>query len=236
MPHRRIFSHARDSLLGSMVSRPTCRCVCIGIFIFPTLLATVVCLTIVLNLPSGDVLITTILACFALAIIYLCLFGDRRQVQRDGLDKSSTLSYSWARLTFADAVRLKTSSSSCDKPCVFFERHFISTKAKVVEPVPVGEMELTRPRVGFNRFSASNSDQYRQKICNVNPLHSPLSVAQPELLCVCCLRDFEEVQWIALLRCGHLFCEECITLWATQSQLCPVCRSSMLAPNDSLHE
>lgn len=48
------------------------------------------------------------------------------------------------------------------------------------------------------------------------------------LCCACCLGDFEQPTTIALLRCGHMFCEECIRTWASKSPSCPTCRASML--------
>jgi len=49
------------------------------------------------------------------------------------------------------------------------------------------------------------------------------------LCCPCCLDDMKNAKVIALLRCGHLFCEECLKTWAAKSISCPYCRASMLA-------
>lgn len=49
------------------------------------------------------------------------------------------------------------------------------------------------------------------------------------LCCPCCLSGFDESSMIALLQCGHLFCEECIGRWAIKSTSCPTCRASMLS-------
>jgi len=48
------------------------------------------------------------------------------------------------------------------------------------------------------------------------------------LCCPCCLDDMKDADVIALLRCGHMFCEVCLKLWAAKSSSCPICRASML--------
>lgn len=53
--------------------------------------------------------------------------------------------------------------------------------------------------------------------------------SQPSLSCPCCYNSMHKSEEIALLRCGHLFCEGCIQSWATRSTQCPMCRASMLA-------
>lgn len=52
--------------------------------------------------------------------------------------------------------------------------------------------------------------------------------SKDSLLCPCCLDRLQESQVIALLQCGHLFCEECIKSWAFRSTTCPFCRASMV--------
>ncbi|CAE7761193.1 IRC20, partial [Symbiodinium sp. CCMP2456] len=47
--------------------------------------------------------------------------------------------------------------------------------------------------------------------------------------CSCCLADFSMESHLAVLRCGHYFCETCITEWSisghAKSRFCPVCRA-----------
>lgn len=47
--------------------------------------------------------------------------------------------------------------------------------------------------------------------------------------CVCCLADLNHGDALAVLPCGHMFCEACIVGWAfsgrASSRLCPICRS-----------
>lgn len=47
--------------------------------------------------------------------------------------------------------------------------------------------------------------------------------------CICCLRDVEATEVVAMLRCGHFFCEACIKAWVVRKPSCPVCRSTVLA-------
>ncbi|CAE7892832.1 Rnf222 [Symbiodinium sp. KB8] len=46
--------------------------------------------------------------------------------------------------------------------------------------------------------------------------------------CCCCYTDFESDHEVAVLVCGHIFCESCIVTWALSGRqsasTCPVCR------------
>jgi hypothetical protein len=53
--------------------------------------------------------------------------------------------------------------------------------------------------------------------------------SESSMCCPCCLGDMQDSPVIALLQCGHLFCEECLQAWAAKSAACPYCRKSMLA-------
>lgn len=55
------------------------------------------------------------------------------------------------------------------------------------------------------------------------------SQSNTSLHCPCCLDSLQNSPSIALLQCGHLYCEECIKAWASKSVTCPFCRASMLA-------
>mmetsp|Transcript_17499 Transcript_17499/g.30416 ORF Transcript_17499/g.30416 Transcript_17499/m.30416 type:complete len:248 (+) Transcript_17499:50-793(+) len=47
--------------------------------------------------------------------------------------------------------------------------------------------------------------------------------------CVCCLVDFKASDTLAVLPCGHVFCEACICSWSfcgrAASRHCPICRT-----------
>jgi hypothetical protein len=58
---------------------------------------------------------------------------------------------------------------------------------------------------------------------------SSRSHSKSVVCCPCCLGEFEDADMIAVLKCGHLYCEECIRSWAIRSTSCPFCRASMLA-------
>ena len=48
--------------------------------------------------------------------------------------------------------------------------------------------------------------------------------------CACCLEDFQPLNQVAVLPCGHIFHEECIAHWSIASSKsansCPTCRKS----------
>mmetsp|Transcript_118030 Transcript_118030/g.296772 ORF Transcript_118030/g.296772 Transcript_118030/m.296772 type:complete len:203 (-) Transcript_118030:352-960(-) len=48
--------------------------------------------------------------------------------------------------------------------------------------------------------------------------------------CPCCMQDFTRQTHVAIIRCGHIFCEPCLRAWAAASRpnggACPVCRMS----------
>ena len=53
---------------------------------------------------------------------------------------------------------------------------------------------------------------------------------KPQETCLCCLEEFEESDTVALLPCGHVFHEACITEWflsARSSGACPICRQHL---------
>jgi len=47
--------------------------------------------------------------------------------------------------------------------------------------------------------------------------------------CPCCMQDFSEATRVAVVPCGHIFCESCLRSWAmtehTAGGSCPVCRA-----------
>jgi hypothetical protein len=55
-------------------------------------------------------------------------------------------------------------------------------------------------------------------------------VASAQSACLCCLGEFQSKDQVAMLPCFHIFCEDCITKWATSGArscgVCPACRAS----------
>ena len=45
--------------------------------------------------------------------------------------------------------------------------------------------------------------------------------------CAVCLEEFEIGTNVTKLKCGHLFCSECIEEWLSKSITCPCCRQSL---------
>eukprot|EP00434_Breviolum_minutum_P023696 symbB.v1.2.020902.t1/scaffold1783.1/size101483/3 len=56
---------------------------------------------------------------------------------------------------------------------------------------------------------------------------------EPITSCACCYNDFSPASAVALLQCGHVFCQDCIAHWAlsgrANSGTCPVCRHDFSA-------
>lgn len=68
--------------------------------------------------------------------------------------------------------------------------------------------------------------------------HAPVSkgtfeheLRTEQTMCPCCLKDFSPEDVVAVPRCGHVFCEDCLRSWAASPTLlrvcCPVCRATI---------
>ena len=44
--------------------------------------------------------------------------------------------------------------------------------------------------------------------------------------CAVCLEEFKNGANVTKLKCGHLFCSECIEKWLSNSITCPCCRQN----------
>lgn len=150
----------------------------------------------------------------------------------------------WARLTFAEASQWKKSAAN-EKPHVDFTKHAIKTTAEPsqepsqsIEPSPMEE-----GIVAIDVVIEVKEDQVEKSTIGCDgdleagagyDYQCDSAIAQNEgdaetcLCCPCCLSDFDESSTIALLKCGHMFCEECIVSWAERATTCPFCRKSML--------
>lgn len=152
----------------------------------------------------------------------------------------------WARLTFAEASQWKKSAAS-DKPHVDFKKHAIKTTAAETSQEPSQSIEASAMEEGIVAIDVAievKEDQVEKSIAGSggdleagsgHDCQCASAIAQNEgdaetcLCCPCCLSDFDESSTIALLQCGHMFCEECIISWAERATTCPFCRKSMLA-------
>lgn len=58
--------------------------------------------------------------------------------------------------------------------------------------------------------------------------NAPEVLVKETASCTCCLSEFDGADIVAMLPCGHVFCEPCIAAWASscsnQSSKCPLCR------------
>mmetsp|Transcript_111008 Transcript_111008/g.264889 ORF Transcript_111008/g.264889 Transcript_111008/m.264889 type:complete len:214 (-) Transcript_111008:149-790(-) len=60
---------------------------------------------------------------------------------------------------------------------------------------------------------------------------------QETVHCPCCLAEYDGPDVVAVLPCGHFFCEHCIAAWgashSSQSSTCPLCRCPFDDPGDA---
>lgn len=86
------------------------------------------------------------------------------------------------------------------------------------------------------------------ELCNQIGYHSVgLTESQKELAtepiaevtvprCTICLSSYDSnigAEWVALRRCRHAFCKECIFEWLTERKTCPVCVQEVLPDAES---
>ena len=48
-----------------------------------------------------------------------------------------------------------------------------------------------------------------------------------DVICSICLEVYKEGQQLFVLKCGHVYHEDCILTWFDQDFVCPICRNSM---------
>lgn len=83
------------------------------------------------------------------------------------------------------------------------------------------------------------------ELCNQIGYHSVgLTETQKELAtepvtettiprCTICLSSFDgNVEWVALRRCRHAFCKECLFEWLNERKTCPVCIQDVLPESE----
>ncbi|CAE7039054.1 Rnf103 [Symbiodinium sp. CCMP2456] len=88
-----------------------------------------------------------------------------------------------------------------------------------------GDLEKSTPDFRLQRIREGCSHPAKREKASV----LPTSVKCQET-CLCCLDDFEDSHAVALLPCGHVFHEACISEWflsARSTGACPICRQHL---------
>eukprot|EP00439_Symbiodinium_sp_Y106_P010841 s5920_g1.t1 len=88
-----------------------------------------------------------------------------------------------------------------------------------------GDLEKETPDFRLQRIREGCSHPAKRAKASV----LPTSVKCQET-CLCCLDDFEDSDAVALLPCGHVFHEACISEWflsARSTGACPICRQHL---------
>ncbi|CAE7763596.1 rnf149, partial [Symbiodinium microadriaticum] len=91
--------------------------------------------------------------------------------------------------------------------------------------VRFGDLEKATPDFRLQRIRQGCSHAAKREKASV----LPTSVKGQET-CLCCLDDFEDSHAVALLPCGHVFHEACISEWflsARSTGACPICRQHL---------
>lgn len=108
-----------------------------------------------------------------------------------------------------------------------------STKEDSVDQsIQLQQMSVNAGNLRELQVSSSNSKAASEG-GGIPAKQSKEQVAAGSLLedpCPCCYEAFHDVSQVALLRCGHIFCEGCIKDWVCRSSSkvthCPICRRS----------
>lgn len=63
---------------------------------------------------------------------------------------------------------------------------------------------------------------------DVQDIHKGLAVLRIGKNCSCCLKEYEPEDDVAVILCGHLYCEQCLAEWVCSGKkagsMCPICR------------
>lgn len=208
--------------------------------------------------PKAYILTFLWLVCVVFAGLYFSyiFFNAARQGQaaRHVPDRPLVHTCLWAVFPFAELKELRSSPSALNGIC--FREHVLSSKrieiarargviGPQVEDATQGTGNGNDERCWGAAVDADAADTENQKEGQLDTAYPVLlgnnsrenhdedrtrrnSTRSSDDACPCCLEVFSADHQVALLRCGHFFCERCIEDWVCKSRAnstrCPVCR------------
>lgn len=126
----------------------------------------------------------------------------------------------WAAVPYAEAKVLRASPAKLQEMC--FPVQFVYTAKWITGSLG------NRPE-GFGD-DKDEPDREEEASVDRSTEMRPISSEKSEDSCPCCHEAFRDGCQVALLRCGHFFCEGCIKDWVCRSgskvTQCPICRRS----------
>jgi len=128
----------------------------------------------------------------------------------------------WERATY-DALRERGSEPAARRVPPAFSLHVVAVLAAEAageeEERAAPSVEHLEGAIVPEPVGTAIGRAFREPLADVDP-------------CPCCMQDFSPEDPLAVLRCGHVFCEGCIEAWAAQpvpaGGRCPVCRVSFV--------
>ena len=74
------------------------------------------------------------------------------------------------------------------------------------------------------RYTKFKKDHYYKCILKLQQTFDDSGTSYETKSCIICLKEFNNGIKVTKVRCGHIFCCECIKEWFSQSTTCPHCR------------
>lgn len=102
-------------------------------------------------------------------------------------------------------------------------------KYRVWASVPFSSLQLGVAPPAFQTYLVQGNGHFERHGPAVKKeLKASEVILSESVSCTCCLSEFDGADTVAVLPCGHIFCEPCIAAWASsrsiQSSKCPLCR------------
>ena len=77
------------------------------------------------------------------------------------------------------------------------------------------------------RYTKFKKDLYYKCILKLQKTFDDSGTSYETKSCIICWKEFNNGIKVTKVRCGHIFCCECIEEWISQSTTCPYCRKDL---------
>ena len=107
-------------------------------------------------------------------------------------------------------------------------RIILSKKFQIERPISIKiktQHELFEGRARISNSSVSSSAKMYGATDRKS--NSTETMDNMDVICSICLGAYKEGQQLFVLKCGHVYHEDCILTWFDQDIVCPICRKSM---------